>query len=287
MNPPTASANTLVPLSYAPLNPADVPEYQHAQAAAATASAALSQDRSAESNIRAMTTTTAGIRKRKSNGIPGSRGVANLTPDQLAKKRANDREAQRAIRERTRNTIETLEKRIRELESQQPYQELQRMIAERDRALAECEQLKRRLGAVAGIVGGGHPSLNGEFTLDQLLDPAAFTDNPLELANLTAQQSPLPSVAHSTHPYAPPTPASYESQSQLIHSEHHSPHPVSHTTPSSLASPPSHANQNVEQSLRKWSPGVHKTQASTKSSTNSVHYEQQDAPPAPALSTLR
>jgi hypothetical protein len=97
--------------------------------------------------------------------------VANLTPEQLAKKRANDREAQRAIRERTRNTIEALEGRIRELESQQPYRELQRVVLERDQARAECEELRRRLGAVAGIVGGstaggsGGGGLTGEFAV--------------------------------------------------------------------------------------------------------------------------
>lgn len=115
--------------------------------------------------------------RRRPSGAPGSRGVANLSAEQLAKKvitslhmliadqsltsivkRANDREAQRAIRERTRNTIEALERRIRELESQQPFQELQRVVVERDRALAECEELRRRLGAVAGIVGASPQS---------------------------------------------------------------------------------------------------------------------------------
>lgn len=51
--------------------------------------------------------------KKRRTGAGSSRGVANLTPDQLAKKRANDREAQRAIRERTKNTIEQLERKIR------------------------------------------------------------------------------------------------------------------------------------------------------------------------------
>lgn len=93
--------------------------------------------------------------------------------------RANDREAQRAIRERTRNTIEGLERRIRELEGQEPFQELQRVVVERDRALAECEELRRRLGAVAGIVGQAEtglgpglapPSLNGTSALAHLTE---------------------------------------------------------------------------------------------------------------------
>jgi hypothetical protein len=143
--------------------------------------------------------------------------VANLTPEQLAKKRANDREAQRAIRERTKNTIEGLEARIRELESQQPYQELQRALADRDRALQECEELRTRLAAVAGIVGNrelGQTGLNGmnlpAASKDSLVN-ALLTPDGTELAALTAQQSPLPSTAgHSTpaqYPRQQPTPA--------------------------------------------------------------------------------
>ena len=91
-------------------------------------------------------------RKRKAeSGSGSSRGVANLTPEQLAKKRANDREAQRAIRERTRNTIESLEARIKELESQQPFQELQNVIRSRDAIVAENEELKRRLASICAL----------------------------------------------------------------------------------------------------------------------------------------
>lgn len=161
--------------------------------AAATATAALSEDHDSTPNAT-------NSRKRRATGAPGSRGVANLTPEQLAKKRANDRQAQRAIRERTRNTIEGLEQRIRELESQQPFQDLQRVMQERDRALAECEELRRRLGAVAGIAGAAaqasSPGLNGMFTFDELIDCSSLlTDDDIELAALTAQRSPLPSLA--------------------------------------------------------------------------------------------
>ncbi|CRK12781.1 hypothetical protein BN1723_017307, partial [Verticillium longisporum] len=76
---------------------------------------------------------------------PGSRGVANLTPAQLAKKRANDREAQRAIRERTKNQIENLEKKIQELTSQQPYQDLQAAVRAKEAVEAENADIKRRL----------------------------------------------------------------------------------------------------------------------------------------------
>ena len=87
-----------------------------------------------------------------STSTSGSRGVANLTPEQLAKKRANDREAQRAIRERTKGQIERLERRIQELISQQPYQELQLAIRQKELVEAENEDIKRRLASVLSIL---------------------------------------------------------------------------------------------------------------------------------------
>lgn len=78
--------------------------------------------------------------------------MANLTPDQLAKKRANDREAQRAIRERTKGQIETLERRIHELTSQQPYQDLQNVVRQKEMVEAENEDIKRRLNSVLSII---------------------------------------------------------------------------------------------------------------------------------------
>ncbi|KAI0882418.1 uncharacterized protein GGS22DRAFT_181021 [Annulohypoxylon maeteangense] len=87
-----------------------------------------------------------------------SRGVANLTPEQLAKKRANDREAQRAIRERTKNQIEKLERRIHELTSQQPYQELQAVIRAKEAVEAENAEIKSRLASIMAMI---QPMLSG------------------------------------------------------------------------------------------------------------------------------
>ena len=103
---------------------------------------------SATAAVAARSTST---RKRRTS-ISSSRGVANLTPDQLAKKRANDREAQRAIRERTKIQIETLERRIRELTSQQPYQDLQHVIRQKEAVEAENEEIKRRLTTVLNLI---------------------------------------------------------------------------------------------------------------------------------------
>lgn len=231
-------------------------------------------------------------RKRKA-GQPGSRGVANLTPEQLAKKRANDREAQRAIRERTKNTIEGLEARIRELENQQPYQELQRALADRDRALQECEELRKRLAAVAGIVGNrelGQTGLNGMDGSETSRSRAVLTSHATELAALTAQQSPLPPTAgHSTpshYSHYQPPPAQQQHQhhehaptpQQHLHPDLRSPHNSS-TTGSPAGNPPVYHGQEASM-VRKWSP-VSEPQTHQHYPPHSGPYEpQRSAPPA-------
>ncbi|KAL6715467.1 hypothetical protein ACLMJK_006428 [Lecanora helva] len=106
-----------------------------------------------------------------STSAPGGRGVANLTPDQLAKKRANDREAQRAIRERTKTQIETLERRIQELTTQQPYVELQNAVRQKELVEAENEEIRKRLNSVLGVL---QPLVNGQSVLggNALIDPS-------------------------------------------------------------------------------------------------------------------
>jgi hypothetical protein len=122
---------------------------------------------------------------RKRKGLPtGSRGVASLTPDQLAKKRANDREAQRAIRERTKRTIESLESKIRELEAQQPYQELQAVIRQKNAIQAENEEIRRRLSSIVALI----QPIIGAQGLAGAYDPNAG------LASLTVED--LASAAH-------------------------------------------------------------------------------------------
>lgn len=91
-------------------------------------------------------------KKRRTTAGSSSRGVANLTPEQLAKKRANDREAQRAIRERTKNQIESLERKIRELTSQQPYQELQHVLRQKEIVETENAEIKKRLASVLSLI---------------------------------------------------------------------------------------------------------------------------------------
>ncbi|PSR99019.1 hypothetical protein BD289DRAFT_479801 [Coniella lustricola] len=62
----------------------------------------------------------------------GTRSVSSLTPSQLERKRANDREAQRAIRARTKDRIDQLESEVKRLRS----------ITDRD---IEWQRMLRRL----------------------------------------------------------------------------------------------------------------------------------------------
>ncbi|PWY77520.1 bZIP transcription factor [Aspergillus heteromorphus CBS 117.55] len=94
---------------------------------------------------------TAAGRKRKLNST-SARGVANLTPDQLAKKRANDRQAQRAIRERTKAHIDSLEQRVRDLSSQKPFLDLQAALKQNEAIRAENTEIRQGLKAVMDII---------------------------------------------------------------------------------------------------------------------------------------
>ncbi|KAK8107709.1 uncharacterized protein PG998_009722 [Apiospora kogelbergensis] len=144
-------------------------------------------------------------RAKKRKPGPGFRGVANLTPEQLAKKRANDREAQRAIRERTKNQIEALEKKIRELTSQQPYQELQAVIRAKEEVEAENADLKNRMASIVSLI---QPVLRSPQIASSYSAPPAqpFTN---------AQAAPI-AQAHLSAPTAstPPSTASPASAEQ-------------------------------------------------------------------------
>ncbi|KAK5628941.1 hypothetical protein RRF57_004657 [Xylaria bambusicola] len=89
--------------------------------------------------------------KSKSGKRKGTRSVSTLTPSQLARKRANDREAQRAIRARTKEHIENLEREIDELRSQQSRDQTVRDLLGRNKALEEeVRRLRESLGIRAG-----------------------------------------------------------------------------------------------------------------------------------------
>ena len=80
-------------------------------------------------------------RKRASRA--GTRSVSTLSAAQLERKRANDREAQRAIRARTKEHIEKLERRIHELTSQDERNEQLLAALKRNKELEEENQMLR------------------------------------------------------------------------------------------------------------------------------------------------
>ncbi|KAI0012611.1 hypothetical protein F4779DRAFT_15543 [Xylariaceae sp. FL0662B] len=82
----------------------------------------------------------------------GTRSVSTLTPSQLARKRANDREAQRAIRARTKEHIDSLEREIDELRSRQNRDQTIQDLLRRNKAL---EDELRRLKEYLGLRGTG------------------------------------------------------------------------------------------------------------------------------------
>jgi hypothetical protein len=265
-------------------------DLQDLDQAAATAAAALSQEHAPTPNGNS--------RKRKApTSVPGSRGVANLTPEQLAKKRANDREAQRAIRQRTKDTIDTLANRIKELESQQPFQELQKVVQERDRALQECEELRKKLATVASVIGGNggeqqqaqqqQPNLHGMLdAFEQYIDSSMLTESGAELAAVTAQQSPLPPLNTATSPHAYPQPqasagAQYEQHQQHIHPDLRSPHSATGSSPGSQGASVSSAYHSDGPGMRRWSPGADQP-TSHYSPPNGIPYEQR-APQPPQM----
>ncbi|KAF7538118.1 hypothetical protein G7Z17_g12695 [Cylindrodendrum hubeiense] len=77
----------------------------------------------------------------------GTRSVSTLTPSQLARKRANDREAQRAIRARTKEHIERLEQELEDLKSKQNRDQTVQELLRRNKALEdELSRLKENMG---------------------------------------------------------------------------------------------------------------------------------------------
>ncbi|KAG9255509.1 uncharacterized protein F5Z01DRAFT_545456 [Emericellopsis atlantica] len=99
---------------------------------------------------RSSSTDHSKVSKRK-----GTRSVSTLTPAQLARKRANDREAQRAIRARTKEHIERLEAELDELRSVHSRDQAVQELLRRNRML---EDELRSLRESVGLSSSHHSS---------------------------------------------------------------------------------------------------------------------------------
>ncbi|KOS22594.1 hypothetical protein ESCO_001765 [Escovopsis weberi] len=141
-----------------------------------------------------------GIAGKKRKMVTGSRGVAHLTPEQLAKKRANDREAQRAIRERTKNTIEALQQKIHELTNMDHMLELQKAQQARECVERENADIKRRLVAIMGML---EPLVHAQMEPQPCIPPTPQAYAPSVAIHSTGALSyNSPSTTHSASPAA-------------------------------------------------------------------------------------
>ncbi|KAI3055903.1 hypothetical protein CBS147353_11254 [Aspergillus niger] len=118
-------------------------------------------------------------RKRKLNWT-SARGVANLTPEQSSKKRAKDRQAQRAIREKTKANINFLERRVRELSSQKPFLDNQAVLRQNEIIQAENREIRQGLKAIMDIL----QPLLGKHKLNTL--PSTPSTNATHIPSVTS-----------------------------------------------------------------------------------------------------
>ncbi|KKY19833.1 putative bzip transcription [Diplodia seriata] len=102
-----------------------------------------------------------GAKRRPSRA--GTRSVSTLTAAQLERKRANDREAQRAIRQRTKDHIESLERRVAELTArEQANGRIHEIMQRNDDLEQENAILRQRLNhAMAALGQAGYQESNG------------------------------------------------------------------------------------------------------------------------------
>lgn len=160
---------------------------------------------------------------RPSSKRKGTRSVSTLTPSQLARKRANDREAQRAIRARTKEHIERLERELEELKGRQSRDETVRDLIKRNKALErELMALRERLG----IQGRPYPAPG--YEVDGL--PAAAGSGVSSRASSFGQASAEYNTALAFRASYLPTPEPCDSWSSVV--------PVSSVSVPSVVSSP-------------------------------------------------
>lgn len=160
---------------------------------------------------------------RKKGARGGKRSVTHLSKAQLARKRANDREAQRNIRQRTKEHIGNLERKVKELEQNGRSGSMERVLKRNQDLEAEIERLRAQLSARA--TGQPTSRISSEIP-EELLMPSK-----VELEWIPATSSwnnpDIPSHSNGSYPSseAPSyTPNSYEDeQPQPLYSSNASP----------------------------------------------------------------
>ncbi|KAF3936608.1 hypothetical protein ABW19_dt0208834 [Dactylella cylindrospora] len=115
-----------------------------------------------------------------------SRTISSLTAEQLARKRAHDRDAQRAIRTRTKNQITTLEARVKELENEKGEWEIQssELKKELENALEALDTIKRNgiqspPTAPPSLAGHSHPHPHHPASIANSKSPVSVRAEPV------------------------------------------------------------------------------------------------------------
>ncbi|KAJ3455620.1 hypothetical protein MRS44_017102 [Fusarium solani] len=161
---------------------------------------------------------SAGPPRPKRKGAPS---VSTLTPSQLARKRANDREAQRVIRARTKEHIERLERELEERKSMQSRNQTVQELLRRNKALEEelmrlkeSREVPMTSSPYCVPVCDGNPSTGS----DAIPSPrgSSFSDDCNSLPDYSQQYVPQPNNCESwasTVPCPVPSKASSPSPS--------------------------------------------------------------------------
>ncbi|KAL2001429.1 hypothetical protein VTN02DRAFT_1786 [Thermoascus thermophilus] len=174
-------------------------------------------------------TAVAGGRKRESRA--GTRKVASLTAEQLERKRANDREAQRTIRQRTKEHIEQLERQVAELRARDEQMD---NVLRRNVALeAEISRLRHQLAVVMSSrplypVDEGSRRSSTSSTTPSITIPSQFTGPSREGAavpSMGPSSSRMP-LSHDWQSYNSPTPSSNDVEPYVLQETSMTPAPA-------------------------------------------------------------
>lgn len=138
---------------------------------------------------------------RKKGARGGKRSVTHLSKAQLARKRANDREAQRNIRQRTKEHIENLERKVKELEEGTQAGSLERVMARNRELEDEIEKLRAQISAqsTAPVAATSMP----QDIPEEMLIPHKVELEWMPGANSTWPQGSLPSHIPTLQAAAP------------------------------------------------------------------------------------
>ncbi|KAF2260249.1 hypothetical protein CC78DRAFT_547647 [Lojkania enalia] len=198
---------------------------------------------------------TPGAKRRPSRA--GTRSVSTLTAAQLERKRANDREAQRAIRQRTKDHIENLERQVRELTAQIETNSSTKMmdVLRRNEELEqENAVLRTRLSHAVAALGvsdrNSGPENNGLLSAGGATGGAPSPSDRVQMANHHRRSS--TGTARSVHSVAEmATPVS-----QPGHWQHQHAYPHNVSSPH-IENPPSLGEGPGNPDSVRWSPHPH------------------------------